>query len=107
MTNKQRYSVIIEPDLLEQLTNYRHKYGITSQSKAIQVLLYDALNSGEKSPAVHDEGRSEWEDRLRSLSPSDLRLFGQVLQGLEDKPEEMRAVLDLALRAVRPVPQTP
>ena len=85
MTDKPRIYVTFEPDVYSQLLAYGEK----------------------EQPATNDDGRHEWESRLRSLSPSDLRLFGQVLQGLEDKPEEMRAVLDLALRAVRPVPQTP
>ena len=110
MTDKPRIYVTFEPDVYSQLLAYGEKHYIQSKSETAQELVRMGLGSiyGEKElPATNDDGHREWESRLRSLSPSDLRLFGQVLQGLEDKPEEMRAVLDLALRAVRPVPQTP
>lgn len=65
MTNKQRYSVIIEPDLLAQLTEYRHKCGITSQSKAIQILLYSALNMKKEASTLEIEsGKSKKPDPM-------------------------------------------
>lgn len=65
----------------------------------------DSLLLGEKVPASEPEGGNPWVERLQELSPSDLFLFGQVLDSLKANPTGTRAALGLALTAAQSVPQ--
>lgn len=65
----------------------------------------DSLLLGEKVPASEPESGNPWVERLQELSPSDLFLFGQVLDSLKANPTGTRAALGLALTAAQSVPQ--
>ena len=63
--------------------------------------------AGKEIPASETESGKAWAERLRALSPSDLSLFVQVLDSLEENPAGTRAALGLALTAAQAVRQSP
>lgn len=60
-TEKPRFTITMEPELLEQVENYRYKNSFKTQSKAIIDLVRSGLNElgvdgiNEKAPSLSDE----------------------------------------------------
>ncbi len=85
-TNKPRIPVTLEPELLEQVTAYRLRRGISSQSKAIRQLVRLGLESVEhEGRAVPlSEARDSQERELleiaRELDPAQKAVLLRVLE---------------------------
>ena len=98
-TNKPRIPVTLEPELFQQVTNYRIQRGITSQSKAIQQLVRLGLHSleGEARPVrltdAEPETRDSQERELlriaRELDPAQKEVLLRIL-ALAGEREETR-----------------
>ena len=93
-TNKPRIPVTLEPELFQQVTNYRIQRGITSQSKAIQELVRLGLRSlGGEPMKAEPETRDSQERELlriaRELDPAQKEVLLRIL-ALAGEREETR-----------------
>lgn len=93
-TNKPRIPVTLEPELFQQVTNYRIQCGITSQSKAIQQLVRLGLRSlegelTEAEPETRDSQERELLRIARELDPAQKEVLLRIL-ALAGEREEAR-----------------
>lgn len=91
MTNKPRFSMTMDKELLEEVKTYQYKHGISTQNKAIQQLVRIGIGNLEarKAPSSTQSGnqeqaRDEQERELIRLSrrsdDTHRRLAVQILQ---------------------------
>lgn len=96
-TNKPRIPVTLEPELLERVTAYRLRRGISSQSKAIRQLVRLGLESldSEGRPVPLNEARDSQERELleiaRELEPAQKALLLRVLEIAGESAETRRS----------------
>lgn len=88
-TNKPRIPVTLEPELFQQVTNYRIQRGITSQSKAIQELVRLGLRSLGGEPITRDSQERELLRIARELDPAQKEVLLRIL-ALAGEREETR-----------------
>ena len=95
----------------QRLNNYINGQREPDFETAIRIAEYFHVSldylAGKQISASETESGNPWMERLRTLSPSDLSRFVQVLESLENNPEGTRAALDLALTAAQSVRQVP
>lgn len=93
-TNKPRIPVTMEPELFAQVTAYRRKYGISSQSKAIQRLVRLGLESLEDGQSVSQADSLAQERELlataRELDPAQKALLLRILRLAGGREETRR-----------------
>ena len=97
MTNKPRFSITMEPELLNRVKDYQAKQHISTQSKAIQCLVVEGFFSleNEKKSSLPKETELDHQEKeliriARELDPAQkrllLRLVETAVQNLE-KPQ--------------------
>ena len=96
-TNKPRIPVTMEPELFEQVTEYRNRHGIASQSKAIRRLVQIGISSLESAPeprahgetgtGARDSQERELLEIARKLNPEQKALLLRLLEIAGEREE--------------------
>ena len=97
MTSKPRTPVTLDQALYDQVTEYREKYGITSQSKAMQQLIRKGLGENptqKKSNSMNEAGLDYQERELiqmaKTLDPERKRMLLQIAAVVASKDSRDR-----------------
>lgn len=98
MTDKPRFSVTMEPELVERIALYRYNHRISTQSKAIQQLVkmgFDSVEGNKKPDPLTEAGLNYQERELirlaRQAAPVQREIALRVLElAVENEQSAMR-----------------